>query len=42
MDLKNTEDSLLEEVLTTNDGEEVDPKIFDLTMKIVEKMFLKV
>jgi hypothetical protein len=32
---------LLEEIPTTSTGEEVDPKVLDLAMKIVEKMFLK-
>jgi hypothetical protein len=34
-------DPLLEEIPVTSSGEEVDPKVLDLTMKIVEKMFLK-
>jgi hypothetical protein len=34
-------DPLLEEIPTTSTGEEVDPKVFDLAMKIAEKMFLK-
>jgi hypothetical protein len=37
----NNEDSLLEELLTTSSGEEVDPKILDLAMKIAERMFLR-
>jgi hypothetical protein len=39
---RNNEDPLLEELLVTTTGEEVDPKILDLAMKITEKMFLKV
>jgi hypothetical protein len=38
---RNNEDPLLEEPLFTTTGEEVDPKILDLAMKIAEKMFLK-
>jgi hypothetical protein len=34
-------DPLLEEIPITSSGEEVDPKILDLAMKIAEKMFLK-
>ena len=34
-------DPLLEEIPTTSTGEEVDPKVLDLAMKIAEKMFLK-
>ena len=34
-------DPLLEEIPITSSGEEVDPKVLDLAMKIVEKMFLK-
>ena len=34
-------DPLLEEIPITFSSEEVDPKILDLTMKIAEKMFLK-
>jgi hypothetical protein len=34
-------DPLLEEIPITSSGEEVDPKILNLAMKIVEKMFLK-
>jgi predicted RNA-binding protein with RPS1 domain len=34
-------DSLLEEIPVTSSGEEVDPKVLDLDMKIAEKMFLK-
>jgi hypothetical protein len=34
-------DPLLEEIPVTSSGEEVDPKVLDLAMKIVEKMFLK-
>jgi predicted RNA-binding protein with RPS1 domain len=30
-----------EEILTTSIGEEMDPKILDLAMKIAERMFLK-
>jgi hypothetical protein len=38
---KNNNDPLLKEVLTTTGGEEVDPKILELAIKIIEKMFLK-
>ena len=34
-------DPLLEEIHVTSSGEEVDPKVLDLAMKIAEKMFLK-
>jgi predicted RNA-binding protein with RPS1 domain len=34
-------DPLLKEIPTTSTGEEVDPKVLDLAMKIAEKMFLK-
>ena len=34
-------DPLLEEIPVTSSGEEVDPKVLDLAMKIAEKMFLK-
>jgi hypothetical protein len=34
-------DPLLEEIPTTSNGEEIDPKVLDLTMKIAERMFLK-
>jgi hypothetical protein len=34
-------DPLLEEIPTTSTGEEMDPKVLDLAMKIAEKMFLK-
>jgi hypothetical protein len=34
-------DPRLEEIPTTSTGEEMDPKVLDLAMKIVEKMFLK-
>jgi hypothetical protein len=37
---RNNEDPLLEELLTTSSGEELDPKILDLAMKIAERMFL--
>jgi hypothetical protein len=33
-------DPLLEEILVTSSGEEMDPKVLDLAMKI-KKMFLK-
>jgi hypothetical protein len=33
-------DLLLEELITTSSGEEVDPKILDFAMKLSEKMFL--
>jgi hypothetical protein len=32
---------LLEEIPVTSSGEEIDPKVLDLTTKIAEKMFLK-
>jgi hypothetical protein len=34
-------DPLLEEIPVTSFGEEIDPKVLDLAMKIAEKMFLK-
>jgi hypothetical protein len=34
-------DPLLEEIPTTSTGEEMDPKVLDLAMKIAKKMFLK-
>jgi hypothetical protein len=34
-------DPLLEEIPTTSTSEEMDPKVLDLTVKIVERMFLK-
>jgi hypothetical protein len=34
-------DPLLEEIPTTSTRAEIDPKVLDLTMKIAEKMFLK-
>jgi hypothetical protein len=34
-------DPLLKEILITSSGEEIDHKVLDLTMKIAEKMFLK-
>jgi predicted RNA-binding protein with RPS1 domain len=34
-------DPFLEEIPITSSGEEVDPKVLDLAMKIAEKMFLK-
>ena len=34
-------DPLLKGIPITSSGEEVDPKILDLAMKIAEKMFLK-
>jgi hypothetical protein len=37
---RNNEDLLLEDVLTTTSGEEVDPNIIDLGMKFAENMFL--
>lgn len=39
--LRNNEDPLLEEVSATVDGEELNPEILDLAMKLAEKMFLK-
>jgi hypothetical protein len=38
---RNNEEPLLEELLTTSSGEELDPKILDIAMKIAERMFLK-
>jgi hypothetical protein len=38
---KDHVDPLLEEIPITSSGEEIDPKVLDLAMKIVEKMFLK-
>jgi hypothetical protein len=34
-------DPLLEEIPTTSTGEEMDPKVLDLAMKIAEKIFVK-
>ena len=34
-------DPLLEEIPITSSGEEIDPKVLDLAMKIAKKMFLK-
>ena len=34
-------DPILEDIPVTSSGEEVDPKVLDLAMKIAEKMFLK-
>jgi hypothetical protein len=34
-------DPLFEEIPTTSTGEEMDPKVLDLAMKIAERMFLK-
>jgi hypothetical protein len=34
-------DPLFEEIPVTSSGEEIDPKVLDLAMKIAEKMFLK-
>ena len=34
-------DPLLEEIPVTSTGEEVDPKVLDLAMKIAETMFVK-
>jgi hypothetical protein len=34
-------DPRLEEIPITSSGEEIDPKVLDLAMKIAEKMFLK-
>jgi hypothetical protein len=34
-------DPLLEEIPVTSSGEEIDPKVLNLAMKIAEKMFLK-
>jgi hypothetical protein len=39
--LRNNEDPLLKEVLTTASGEELDPQIINVAMKLAEKMFLK-
>jgi hypothetical protein len=35
-------DPVLEEIPTTSTGEEMDPKVLDLAMKIAEKIFLKI
>ena len=34
-------DPLLEEIPVTSSGEEIDPKVLDLAMKIAKKMFFK-
>ena len=34
-------DPILEDIPVTSSGEEVDPKVLDLAMKIAERMFLK-
>jgi hypothetical protein len=34
-------DPLLEKIPITSSGEEIDPKVLDLAMKVAEKMFLK-
>jgi hypothetical protein len=39
--LSNNEDSIIEESLTTLSGEELDPQILNIAMKLAEKMFLK-
>jgi hypothetical protein len=39
--LRNNEDPMLEEVLTTTSGEKLDPQILDIAMKHAEKMFFK-
>jgi hypothetical protein len=39
--LRNNEDPLLEEVLTTERGEELDPQIINIAMKLAKKMLLK-
>jgi hypothetical protein len=38
---RNNEDPLIEEVLTMASGEELDPQIINIAMKLAEKMFLK-
>jgi hypothetical protein len=38
---RNNEGPLLEEVLTTTSGEEVDTQILDIAIKLAEKIFLK-
>jgi thymidine phosphorylase len=38
---RNNEDSVLDEMLTTMGGEEVNPQIFDIPMKLAKKMFLE-
>jgi hypothetical protein len=38
---RDHEDPLLKEIPVTSSGEEMDPKVLDLAMKITEKMFLK-
>jgi CHASE3 domain sensor protein len=39
--LRNNEDPLLKEMLTTSSGEELDPQILDIAKKLAKKMFLK-
>jgi hypothetical protein len=39
---RNNKDHLLEELLTTSSGEELDPKILDLAIKLAKRMFLKI
>jgi hypothetical protein len=39
---RNNEEPLLEDLLTTSSGEELDPMIFDLAMKLAKNMFLKI
>jgi hypothetical protein len=34
---RNNNDPILEEILTTAGGEEVDPQILDIAMKLIEK-----
>jgi hypothetical protein len=38
---RNNEGTLTEEILTTSNGEELDPQILNIAMKLAEKMFLK-
>jgi hypothetical protein len=38
---RNNEDPIVKEILTKASGEELDPQIFDIAMKLVEKMFLE-
>jgi predicted RNA-binding protein with RPS1 domain len=38
---RNNEDTLIEEILTTSSGEELDHQILNIAMKLAEKMFLK-
>lgn len=39
---RNNDGPILEEILTMTGGEEVDPRILNIAVKLVEKMFLKI